>query len=276
MKLKLIVTIVLGLSLFITACSKEDADEPVVDDQPVAVVGETMTTESGLQYVDLVVGSGASPKTGDIVQVHYTGWLEDSTKFDSSLDRGQPFEFPIGTGRVIPGWDEGVASMKIGSKRKLTIPSALAYGERGAGNVIPPNATLIFEVELLDIKQPFKDTDYDLPGKEVTTESGLRMIIHKDGDGSMPIAGQTVVAHYTGLLEDGTKFDSSHDRGAPFEFPVGQGRVIPGWDEAFLLMSRGEKRTLIIPPDLGYGEKGAGPIPPNSTLIFEVELVDFK
>lgn len=234
------------------------------------------TTNTGLEFEDLVLGKGEFPETGDIVQVHYTGWLADGTIFDNSLDRGQPFEFPIGTGRVIPGWDEGVATMQVGTKRRLTIPSDLAYGERGAGNVIPPNAILIFEVELLDIKKPFKDTDFDLPGKEVTTESGLRMIIHIDGDGSMPISGQTVVAHYTGLLEDGTKFDSSHDRGQPFEFPVGQGRVIPGWDEAFLLMSKGEKRTLIIPPDLGYGEAGAGPIPPNSILIFEVELIDYK
>jgi FKBP-type peptidyl-prolyl cis-trans isomerase len=109
------------------------------------------TTPSGLQYEDLEEGTGRSPEKGQNVQVHYTGWLEDGTKFDSSHDRGQPFSFPVGAGRVIQGWDEGVASMKEGGKRKLTIPPELGYGERGAGGVIPPNATLIFEVELLRV-----------------------------------------------------------------------------------------------------------------------------
>lgn len=110
------------------------------------------TTASGLQYEDLVTGTGAEAKAGNTVSVHYTGWLTDGTKFDSSVDRNQPFEFQIGAGRVIKGWDEGVAGMKIGGKRKLTIPAELGYGTRGAGGVIPPNATLIFEVELLAIK----------------------------------------------------------------------------------------------------------------------------
>ncbi len=110
------------------------------------------TTASGLQYKDLVIGEGQEATSGKTVQVHYTGWLTNGTKFDSSLDRGQPFEFPLGAGRVIQGWDEGVAGMKVGGKRKLVIPSDLGYGARGAGSVIPPNATLVFEVELLGIK----------------------------------------------------------------------------------------------------------------------------
>ncbi len=112
----------------------------------------TTTTASGLKYTDLTPGKGASPKTGQTVKVHYTGWLENGKKFDSSVDRGQPFEFTIGVGQVIKGWDEGVSTMKMGGKRKLIIPSALAYGPRGAGSDIPPNATLIFEVELLGIQ----------------------------------------------------------------------------------------------------------------------------
>lgn len=112
--------------------------------------------DSGLKITDTVVGTGATPKTGQTCVMHYTGWLyEDGAKgqkFDSSVDRGQPFEFSIGTGQVIKGWDEGVATMKVGGKRTLVIPASLGYGARGAGGVIPPNATLIFDVELLGVK----------------------------------------------------------------------------------------------------------------------------
>jgi peptidylprolyl isomerase len=118
--------------------------------------GTTMTTPSGLKIQDSKVGTGATPKAGQICVMHYTGWLyENGTKgkkFDSSVDRGQPFEFPLGQRRVIGGWDEGVATMKVGGKRTLIIPPELGYGARGAGGVIPPNATLIFDVELLDVK----------------------------------------------------------------------------------------------------------------------------
>ena len=116
----------------------------------------TTTTSSGLQFTDAVVGTGASPTKGQTCVMHYTGWLYNNgvkgAKFDSSVDRGQPFEFPLGQGRVIAGWDEGVASMKVGGKRTLILPSQIAYGARGAGGAIPPNATLMFDVELLGVK----------------------------------------------------------------------------------------------------------------------------
>lgn len=113
---------------------------------------QEVTTSSGLKYVDQVVGAGEAAVAGKNVSVHYTGWLENGKKFDSSVDRGEPFSFPLGAGRVIKGWDEGVQGMKVGGKRKLTIPSDLGYGSRGAGGVIPPNATLIFDVELLGLR----------------------------------------------------------------------------------------------------------------------------
>lgn len=116
-------------------------------------VNKMMTTDSGLRYVDLVVGKGASPTRGRQVKVHYTGTLENGTRFDSSVDRRQPFSFIIGVGQVIKGWDEGVMGMKVGGKRKLVIPANLGYGARGAGGVIPPNATLLFDVELLDVQK---------------------------------------------------------------------------------------------------------------------------
>jgi peptidylprolyl isomerase len=118
--------------------------------------GKPVTTPSGLQIIDSKVGTGASPKAGQTCVMHYTGWLYENgakgKKFDSSVDRGEPFEFPIGRGQVIAGWDEGVGTMKVGGKRTLIIPPALGYGARGAGGVIPPNATLIFDVELLGVK----------------------------------------------------------------------------------------------------------------------------
>ena len=123
---------------------------------PATAQGKTMTTASGLKITDSQVGTGATPRRGQTCVMHYTGWLYTNgakgKKFDSSVDRGEPFEFSVGTGQVIKGWDEGVISMKVGGKRTLIIPPELGYGARGAGGVIPPNATLIFDVELLAVK----------------------------------------------------------------------------------------------------------------------------
>ena len=117
-----------------------------------ATMSDTTNTPSGLKYEDIKKGVGDEATTGKTVSVHYTGWLTNGTKFDSSKDRGKPFDFPLGGGRVIKGWDEGVQGMKVGGVRKLTIPPSLGYGSRGAGGVIPPDATLVFEVELLKVK----------------------------------------------------------------------------------------------------------------------------
>jgi FKBP-type peptidyl-prolyl cis-trans isomerase len=119
---------------------------------PPASGGKVTTTASGLKYEDLVAGTGASPKAGQTCSVHYTGWLTNGNKFDSSRDRGQPFTFPIGQGAVIKGWDEGVMGMKVGGKRKLMVPPDLAYGAQGFPPVIPPNSELVFEVELLGVQ----------------------------------------------------------------------------------------------------------------------------
>ncbi|QWV92532.1 FKBP-type peptidyl-prolyl cis-trans isomerase [Geomonas oryzisoli] len=151
---KFLVLLLLMAAVAIPACSQKDATkQPATEKTAAKAAAGAVTTPSGLSYTDLVVGTGPSPTSGKGVKVHYTGTLENGTKFDSSLDRGQPFIFRIGAGEVIPGWDEGVMSMKVGGKRKLVVPPQLGYGANGAGGVIPPNATLIFEVELLDVEK---------------------------------------------------------------------------------------------------------------------------
>ncbi len=234
---------------------------------------DEVTTPSGLKYTDIKPGEGDAPARGDVVQVHYTGWLEDGTKFDSSRDRNEPFEFSLGRGQVIPGWDEGTASMKVGGVRRLVVPANLAYGEEGAGGVIPPGATLTFEVELLSIRRAPAFPKYD----ETTlakTESGLLWQTVAEGTGDGIEDGDSATIHYSGWLDHETLFDSSRTRGEPFRMRLGAGQVIPGWEEGVRGMKVGERRILVVPPALGYGEQGAhGVIPPDSTLVFDVELL---
>jgi FKBP-type peptidyl-prolyl cis-trans isomerase len=158
--------IILASSILLAGCGKKEAPPPQsatqadvkapAPDQPETssgiplVNGDTITTPSGLKYIDVVVGQGVAPAAGQAIKAHYTGWLTNGSKFDSSRDRGEPIEFPIGQGRVIKGWDEGLSSMKAGGRRMLIIPPDLAYGERGTpGGPIPPGATLVFDVELV-------------------------------------------------------------------------------------------------------------------------------
>lgn len=261
----------------------EEAEAPAEEaesDSNESVVVETIegtTTDSGLQFIEVEAGDGPKPAAGSIVQVHYTGKLMDGTEFDSSVGR-DPFTFTLGQGQVISGWDEGIAMLSEGGKAMLIIPPALAYGSAGAGGVIPPDATLMFDVELVAIIEgaPAAPTEVD-EDDYTETDSGLKYYDFEVGDGDTPEEGQIIDVHYTGWLTDGTKFDSSLDRGSPISFAIGLGQVIPGWDEGLSTMQAGGKRQLSIPPDLAYGEGGYGSaIPPNSILIFEVELVGIQ
>jgi FKBP-type peptidyl-prolyl cis-trans isomerase len=214
------------------------------------------TTASGLKYRDLVPGTGASPAPTDYVTINYTGTLDTGTIFDASRQHGGPIEFPLD--QVIPGFTEGVGGMKIGGMRKLVIPPNLAYGSRANGP-IPANSTLTFIVELISIKT----------APQVKIED---LVI---GTGAEAKVGSTLTVNYTGTLENGTVFDASYGK-QPFSFPLGAGQVIPGWDKGLAGMKVGGQRRLTIPSELGYGEQGQGAIPPNATLIFEVELLAVK
>jgi peptidylprolyl isomerase len=244
--------------------------------EPTAVdAADLETTESGLQYYDLVEGDGDSPEEGGTVSTEYAIWVqeEDGNRFIVSSEGRAPIPFTVGSvDTVFPGWDEGVRTMKVGGKRLLVVPAELALGSQGGGD-IPPDSTLILEIELVEATEPVKMTEVD-PDDYVETESGLKYFDIVEGDGTTPEQGQTVVVHYTGWLEDGTKFDSSLDRGQPFTFPLGTGSVIAGWDEGVATMKVGGKRQLLIPSDLAYGDTGSGTIPPGATLIFDVELLD--
>ena len=266
-----------SMDAFLKSLGLDETPPQAVELPGTAVYGEGQLFESGLECWVIEAGEGESPLPTDQVTVHYTGWLEDGTQFDSSVDRGQPITLTLS--RFISGWAEGVGRMKLGARYKLRIPSELAYGSRGRPN-IPPDSTLIFDVELLAINPyatlpPMEQLPGDpVTGGLVTSESGLSWYDMAEGTGPQPAAAtSTVEVHYTGWLVDGTKFDSSVDRGETISFPLNG--VIAGWTEGVGSMRVGGKRKLIIPSSLGYGDnpRPGGPIPPGATLVFDVELV---
>ncbi len=206
-----------------------------------------------LQIKDVKVGTGPAAKAGDALTMDYTGKLTSGKVFDSSVGK-TPFNFVLGQGQVIQGWDKGILGMKVGGKRILTIPAAMGYGAQGSPPVIPPNATLVFVVELRKI-------------------DGITVQTLKPGRGAGVKNGDTIKVHYKGMLKDGTKFDSSYERNEPFDVTIGKTGLIPGFTQGLLGMKLGEKRKVTIPPALGYGARSVGPIPANSTLVFELELV---
>jgi peptidylprolyl isomerase len=247
---------------------------------------QTEKTPEGLIIETIKEGSGDTALKGTKAKIHYTGWLaSDGKKLDSSLDRDAPFEFPLGKGRVIKGWEMGVEGMKVGGVRRLTIPPDLAYGAKGQGSLVPPDATLIFDVELLSVEEiPVGPaTPPDINPIKSWEKKGVLIDLIKEGSGEeIATNKKTCYIHYTGWLkETGEKFDSSVDRGKTFSFLMGFGKVIEGWEIGIDGMKKGEIRRLTIPPKRAYKDKGIKTrsgegylIPPEATLIFDVELVD--
>jgi len=251
------------------AAQQKNAPKPVKNPK-------TVKTASGLEYTITVKGNGKKPLTGDKVKVHYTGKLLNDTVFDSSVKRGQPFEFKLGAGQVIKGWDEAFLLLQVGDKATLKLPADIAYGAKEMGK-IPANSTLIFDVELLDVTEALKPW---VPKTKDTikTASGLKYIYFQKNDKGVAIVkGSNVKLHYTGSFKDGKVFDSSVERDQPFALKVGGGQVFPGWEEALLLMKQGEKAKLIIPYQLAFGEQGRPPLVPAKTdLILDVEILEVK
>jgi len=227
---------------------------------------------------DLVVGSGSPVDVGDFLIMDYVG-VSYSTglQFDASWDRGSPFPFDLGAGRVIQGWDQGIVGMAVGGRRSLTIPPDLAYGENGSGSgSIGPNETLVFVVDLL----ASVPANLVKPTEELTLEPTIELQINdlSEGSGAIVQPGNIVYIHYVGVsASTGEQFDSSWDRGRSefIGYISGAGNVIQGLDEGLIGMQVGGRRTVVIPPDLAYGENGAGDglIAPNETLIFTVDLL---
>jgi peptidylprolyl isomerase len=255
---------------------------------------DVVTTKSGLKYKDHKIGEGRTAENGDMVTLHlmvwtltdstndnlFEDWSNDSTNMAkmiaSSKQMNQPVKVTLGAGEFIKGSDEGIAGMKPGGIRTIIIPSELAYGEAGAGP-IPPNTDLKVYIELIDtrVKPVIKQWEYDST-KVQTTASGLKYVILQEGSGEQADSNDIVSVHYSGFLLNGEKFDSSVERDEPFTLTLGKRMVIPGWEEGIALLKKGSKAKLIIPSNLAYGERDMGVIPPNSTLIFDVEIVDLK
>lgn len=220
-----------------------------------ALILPLLTLQGGKLVVkDIKVGTGPAAQAGDYLTMDYTGTLLNGKQFDSSIGRA-PFNFVLGAGQVIKGWDVGVVGMKVGGKRALVIPSELAYGKQGAGADIPPNATLKFVIQLKKIDR-------------------VQITVLKTGHGNPIKSGDTISVHYKGTLSDGKQFDSSYDHGQPMTLTLGRPGLIPGFTAGLAGMKLGEKRRVWIPSAMAYGERGAGGvIPPNANLTFELELV---
>lgn len=257
--------------------------EPTRPDLPPPYNGDpvsTSTTENGVVISDYVVGDGAEVEAGMDVAVHYSGYLVDGLRFDSSLDKRRPYSFTVGQGKVIDGWDEGILGMKVGGQRLLEVPPELGYGSKKAGK-IPPNSRLWFTMALEAAYPPVGAPrgDEAFEGKPLSKQKldgGLVIEVYAEGEGEPAKKGDVVLVHYTGRLKDGTVFDSSVSDPKPITFPLGIGKVIDGWERGLEGMKVGELRRLRIPAELGYGAQGKKKIPANSDLVFTVELMAIR
>ncbi len=230
---------------------------------------EFRTTASGLKIYDFALGAGEDVTSNAFIEFRFKAWLNDGTWWRGTAETGPGAKLPV-LGTRFQGWSEGVRGMKPGGRRLLVIPPELAFGEGGAPG-IPGNSTIVMDVEILSILARMTPTK---PSELTETPSGLKYVDLKVGEGPSPKPDSLVTVNFTGWLEDGTLFDTSAARGVPNTVPLD--KVIDGWQEGLATMKAGGKRKLIVPPSLGFGERGGTRVPPNSTLIYEVELVSVQ
>ncbi len=259
--------------------------------------------ESGIYCIEHVKGTGVKIDSGSMIRMNVKISLIDGKQLFNSAERPEPVKFRYGKQFDTPGINEALGKMNGGTKATVIVPSSKAWGEAGKGALIPPFSTMIYELDILDVqsgadydkeqirkkfvetikKDSLRQAESENLKKYITdhkintkpTATGLYYIEKVAGKGVQPVAGDKVKVHYTGTLLNGKKFDSSVDRNQPFEFTIGRGQVIKGWDEGIALMKKGGKATLIIPFNIAYGERSMGAdIPAFATLIFDVELLD--
>jgi len=248
------------------------------DTLPKASALKWKTLRPGIEIFDEKEGTGKELHPGMDITFHYTGWLLNGHKFASSKDLGKPAKAMLGAGKLVKGLEIGLESLKQGGVRWFRLSPSMAYGPAAMTNV-PANSALMFRIQadLVEADNEFASSMDFFPNvnsvKWVNGQDGLKYFVEKAGNGKAVQSGEVVKVHYTGWLSDGTKFDSSRERGEPISLELGAGRVIRGWDLGLAGMKRGEKRLLLIPPNLGYGSSGGGPIPPDATLIFAVEMM---
>ncbi len=259
-----------------------EGGEAVVD-QPAPIptldpaLGDPVETDTGLLYYERVAGAGRAVEAGDIVTMNILGTVDDGTTIADTYSDGQPIVATASADDLFDGWLEGLLLMNEGGQARLVIPSSLAFGEEGIPGVIPANATITLDVEVLSAVAPPQPATLD-EADFTTTDSGLKYYDITEGSGDIPEAGQDVVVNYSAWVQDGLTFIASSDaQGEPLTFTLGSEQgVFPGWDEGVSTMMPGGVRQLIIPADLALGEAGGGRIPPNATLIMEVELLEVK
>jgi len=277
------------LILTTAACSSNDADEatetavntaiPEIPsetsaEEPLTLDG-AITTESGLQYLEIVTGDGEFPEIGDIITMHFVGTLPDGLEFGNSYDQGNPIEVVWGREQLLPGWEEGIGLMRTGGEAMIVIPAELGFGAQSLG-IVPANSTIIIEMVLISVEHPPTPTEVKAVDL-TTTESGLQYYDISVGDGDQAIDRTNVATHYNIWVqgEEENIFIASSYSADPVPFVLGRGdNVFPGWDEGVNGMKQGGKRLLIIPSDLALGEDASSGIPANSTLIMEIELME--
>lgn len=245
----------------------------ITEKRPIPADTEVVTTETGLKYCVLKAGEeGPRPGPNDMIKVHFTGWLEDGTMFDSTYDRNQPMDYKVS--RVFPGWSEGFQLMTPGMKIKLTVPPSLAFGDRGMPPKIPPNATLTFEVELLSVEKGAALPDFVAgnPEAQKTTETGLVYEVIKGSEGATPLADELIEVKYAFWNKDGKLVDCSEMAERDLKYPVGKSSLA-FMNEGALLLTEGATYRFEVPAALGFGDRGMPPhVAPGDKTIWVLEL----